>query len=178
MTNKNPVIILKTKIRIISPFSGKSKFKFWSMLEVGDIVELSTQLKPIARGSHSGLYATTIHFNLVDPEAKRKKRNSEFGREAIWFSDSLTQSAKYLEKIEYELVEETTNSSTAGMKFEETVHYYHGSMYGTYLVPCEILEIISENKYKISFFDEVIKEQSERIVDKNDLQFSKDAKLL
>jgi lysyl-tRNA synthetase class II len=101
MTSENPAIELKAQIKITSRYTGKSKFKFWSILQVGDIVEVSTKLKPIGRGSN-GLYATTVQFNLVKSKVELDKLAEEFGKEKLSFSDSMTCAVNYIQKLGYE----------------------------------------------------------------------------
>lgn len=76
---------LTNQISIKSKFQGKSKFDFWSNIDVDDIVKLSVELKDPGYGR--GLYATQITFHNLT--------------RGTTFECSLTNATKYLNKIEY-----------------------------------------------------------------------------
>jgi hypothetical protein len=73
------------KIKITSPYNGKSKFPFWNELKIGDEITLSVSLDPPGRGR--SLYATNITA-IID------------GRS---FTCSTTQIYNYLTKVGYEV---------------------------------------------------------------------------
>ena len=54
-----------------------------------------------------------------------------------------------------------------------TVEYIHSSAYGSYHIPCKILEKLDENFYRISFSHPVTLNEEERIVDRRTLIFPK-----
>ena len=54
-----------------------------------------------------------------------------------------------------------------------TVEYIHSSAYGSYHIPCKIIEKLDENFYKISFVDPITLNEQERIVDRRALVFPK-----
>lgn len=68
-----------------SKYSGKSKFSFWNNLGPG--IELVISMKLENPGHGRTLYATKINFH-----------NTNTGED---FACSLTEAAKYLDKIEY-----------------------------------------------------------------------------
>jgi hypothetical protein len=87
---------LKTQIVVNEPYKGKSKFEFFTKMRVGDVIEIYTFIQPIARGSHSGLYATQVVVkNLTQPDIND-------------FSDSITGISKYLEKIQFTEINENS----------------------------------------------------------------------
>ena len=54
-----------------------------------------------------------------------------------------------------------------------TVEYIHSSAYGSYHIPCKILEKLDENSYRISFVDPITLNEEERIVNRGALVFTK-----
>lgn len=54
-----------------------------------------------------------------------------------------------------------------------TVEYIHSSAYGSYHIPCKILEKLDENSYRISFFHPITLNEEERIVNRGALVFPK-----
>ena len=54
-----------------------------------------------------------------------------------------------------------------------TVEYIHSSAYGSYHIPCKILEKLDENSYRISFVDPITLNEEERIVNRGALVFPK-----
>jgi len=53
-----------------------------------------------------------------------------------------------------------------------TIQYTHGSMFGTFMVDCNVLDK-KDNNFKISFLDPHTREQDERWVGKDELDFPK-----
>jgi hypothetical protein len=80
------MLTLRGKIKIEGKYRGSSKFEFWSLLKVGDIVSISTEVKPIVRGNT--LYATTLIL-----------RTNE-----LKFTGSINEICKYLSKLDFEEV--------------------------------------------------------------------------
>ena len=54
-----------------------------------------------------------------------------------------------------------------------TVEYIHSSAYGSYHIPCKILEKLDENSYRISFFHPITLNEEERIVNRGALVLPK-----
>lgn len=54
-----------------------------------------------------------------------------------------------------------------------TVEYIHSSAYGSYHIPCKILEKLDEISYRISFVDPITLNEEERIVNRGALVFPK-----
>lgn len=50
---------LKAFIKIIGPYKGRSKHSFFKILNVGDIIQVSTTIKSTT-GASNGIYATNI----------------------------------------------------------------------------------------------------------------------
>lgn len=87
---------LKTQIIVLEPYKGKSKYEFFTKIKKGDVIEIYTFIRPIGRGSHSGLYATQVVMkNLTQPEIDD-------------FSDSITKISNYLEKMQFTEINENS----------------------------------------------------------------------
>ena len=54
-----------------------------------------------------------------------------------------------------------------------SVRYLDTSMYGSYWIDCEVLEKVTEDTFKIKFFDDVIDEYEIKIVERDRLEFPK-----
>lgn len=78
---------LSNRIIITGKYQGRSKFDFFTNLKEGDVIELSIEIEPIRRGSHSGLYATMVKMKNLTSKAS--------------FSASLTETTNYLSKMQY-----------------------------------------------------------------------------
>jgi hypothetical protein len=83
-------MILKTKIRIKSKYKGGSKFSFWKNLVPGDILYISLEVKRQDRNING---VKAIRLNIVDSENNK-------------FECRMTELSNYLEKIEYEDVDQ------------------------------------------------------------------------
>lgn len=94
---------LKSKFKVLEKYKGKSKFLFWSNLEVGDIIEISTKME-------SGHYAHTFFANrltvkpcpVCDDEERIftdqwEKCNCE---QFVKFSCGATHMGKYLTQLD------------------------------------------------------------------------------
>jgi len=80
---------LKNYITITGPYKGGSKDPFFKALQIGDTVEVSTNVRYIGRGSRTGLYATILtlkNCNRLDVEP---------------YQASMTLVAKALAKMEF-----------------------------------------------------------------------------
>ena len=80
---------LRNYITITGPYKGGSKDPFFKTLQIGDTVEVSTEVRNIIRGSHSGLLATMLtmkNCNRLDVEP---------------YQASMTLVAKALSKMEF-----------------------------------------------------------------------------
>lgn len=80
---------LTNYITITGPYKGSSKQPFFKSLEIGDTVKVSVEIEPITRRRSTGLYATLVKMtncNHLDVEP---------------FVDSMTMTAKALDKMEY-----------------------------------------------------------------------------
>ena len=79
-------MILKQKINIIEKYSGKSKFEFWSKIEVGDTLEV---LMEFANASHprGGMYVPDITCYNSSKVMK--------------FTDKYNKISNYLSKLKY-----------------------------------------------------------------------------
>lgn len=75
-------MILKTRVKILSEYTGKSKFEFWNDLSVDDIIELRLKLKNL------GHYKNTIHLTNIT-------NNSTF-------VDSQNSIVNYFSNVEFE----------------------------------------------------------------------------
>lgn len=78
---------LKGRVKVNSRYKGRSKFEFWKGLVEGDEIEMSVTIVDVGRMKNR-LYATVIYFSKV-------------GNVDAKFSCSITEAAKYLEKIDY-----------------------------------------------------------------------------
>lgn len=75
---------LKTKIKFLSIYNGKSKFAFWNNIKINSIAIISMQLKPT--GSNRGkIYAPSIKIEIENES----------------FEDTINSFQKYLNKIVY-----------------------------------------------------------------------------
>lgn len=54
-----------------------------------------------------------------------------------------------------------------------SVRYLDTSMYGSYWIDCEVLEKVSDDQYKVKFYDNVIEEYEVKVVTSDRLQFPK-----
>ena len=59
-----------------------------------------------------------------------------------------------------------------------SVKYLHCSMWGSYHVDCEILEKVSEDTYKIKYYDRVLEDHEIEIVPEDRLIFPKHSELI
>jgi len=50
------------------------------------------------------------------------------------------------------------------------MEYLHSSFAGTYWIECDLIATMSNNKFKISYFDSFLNQQEERIVDRSDVR--------
>jgi hypothetical protein len=54
-----------------------------------------------------------------------------------------------------------------------SVRYLDTSMYGSYWIDCEVLEKVSDDQYKVKFYDDVIKDYEIKVVSSDRLKFPK-----
>lgn len=87
------MITLSNKIRITSKYSGKSKFPFWTMLAVGDVMTISLDVKPTGRNRGS-IYVPYLRLT--------------YGNGLESFSGGFNDIQKYLGKIGYEILGDTS----------------------------------------------------------------------
>ena len=60
-------LVLSTNIKVISKYTGKSKFDFWKDLEVNDILTIYMELKPTGH-SRGRIYAPSIKVKNLRTE--------------------------------------------------------------------------------------------------------------
>lgn len=78
---------LRQKIKITKPYKGKTKFEFWTNIQVGDIIEIQLPISDIT----SMGYVPRLKFRNIT----QNKYKSNI---------SLTESSKYLKHFEYEII--------------------------------------------------------------------------
>ena len=78
---------LRTRAVVTDTYKGKSKYDFWKNLQIGDTIEVSTQIKKYYRGS-SGLNATDLSI--------KNERTGEI------FKSTMSMTVNYLSQIKYE----------------------------------------------------------------------------
>ncbi len=85
---------LKTYITITGKYKGSSKHEFFKQLQIGDTIEVSTELARKQRGPTGGLYATDVFL-----------KNTHLDKNAV-YSTSMTMMVKALDKMEYVEIQE------------------------------------------------------------------------
>ena len=78
---------LRTRAVVTDTYKGKSKYDFWKNLQIGDTIEVSTQIKKYYRGSN-GLNATDLRI--------KNERTGEI------FKSTMSMTVNYLSQIKYE----------------------------------------------------------------------------
>jgi hypothetical protein len=85
---------LKTYITITGKYKGSSKHEFFKQLQIGDTIEVSTELARKERGPSSGLFATNVQLaNMARPGVEP-------------YIISMTMMVKALDKMEYVEIQE------------------------------------------------------------------------
>ncbi len=85
-------LYLSTKIMITSKYKGKSKFDFWTSLQIGDDLILSVKVTGGTTRGRNGLHATDITVEKHD---------------GTRFRCSLNHFDNYLSRLEYKQYETT-----------------------------------------------------------------------
>jgi len=62
-------LVLKTNCVAGSAFTGKTKYEFWNNIRMGDILEVSIELKPSGRSSR-GMYAPKVKVKNLSREGE------------------------------------------------------------------------------------------------------------
>lgn len=81
------MIKLFVQVTVTKPYSGKSKFPFWSEMKEGALLSFSIGLKPVGGGRRK--YATTVDIARIQDN------------EIVMFHCSIDECCNYLSKIEY-----------------------------------------------------------------------------
>ena len=81
-------MILRNYLTVMETYKGTSKFPFWKNIKVGDILEVSMELKPTGH-NRGKIYAPDI------------KVKNLFNNESETFKDTINSVQKYFEKIKY-----------------------------------------------------------------------------
>jgi hypothetical protein len=84
-------MILRTKAIVTETYKGKSKYDFWKNLQVGDTIEVSTQIRKYFRGGN-GLNATNLTI--------KNERSGEI------FKSTMSMTVNYLYQIKYKEIDE------------------------------------------------------------------------
>jgi len=83
-------MVLSNRVKVTSPYKGKSKFDFWNDLQVGDTLVIYMELKHSGWGSKGNLMPT-INVMLIEEVEEPKT-----------FSGSFNDINNYLSKIDHE----------------------------------------------------------------------------
>jgi len=78
-------LMLKTKIRILSVFTGKTSRQFWSSMDNGDLIEITTTVESI------GKYAQTFNLENLSQRRRYSMNGGELAailRKTIWEYES------------------------------------------------------------------------------------------